>query len=172
MLLLLFPLLTLSSDSMLNPAFMEVGMDPDPGPTLDTAYVPGTPGADWTEEEIESTRLRILQAIHPDWQVQTDMYGSVIWRTAVKITENKVMRLVFHDCMRYTDGTGGCDGCLNWHGMGEEAPSPFKTETFYTYAPVNFTDNNGLEDTVKALELIYTTIDWPLQVRSNKLLYN
>ena len=70
MLLLLFPLLTLSSDSMLNPAFMEVGMDPDPGPTLDTAYVPGTPGADWTEEEIESTRLRILQAIHHDWGVR------------------------------------------------------------------------------------------------------
>ena len=37
---------------------------PDPGPALDTAYVPGTPGAAWTEAEIESTRLRILQAIH------------------------------------------------------------------------------------------------------------
>ena len=24
----------------------------------------------------------------------------------------------FHDCIRYTDGQGGCDGCLNWHGVG------------------------------------------------------
>ena len=24
------------------------------------------------------------------------------------------MRLVFHDCMRYQDGTGGCDGCINF----------------------------------------------------------
>ena len=30
----------------------------------------------------------------------------------------KVLRLSFHDCIRYEDGTGGCDGCLNWHGVG------------------------------------------------------
>ena len=24
----------------------------------------------------------------------------------------------FHDCVRYTEGGGGCDGCLNWHGVG------------------------------------------------------
>ena len=24
----------------------------------------------------------------------------------------------FHDCIRYADGEGGCDGCLNWHGVG------------------------------------------------------
>ena len=32
-------------------------------------------------------------------------------------TENAIMRLVFHDCVRYTDGTGGCDGCLDWAEM-------------------------------------------------------
>ena len=50
-------------------------MAPDPYPALDTAYVPGNPGAAWTEEEIESTRFMILQAIHPDWSVQREMYG-------------------------------------------------------------------------------------------------
>ena len=30
----------------------------------------------------------------------------------------KVLRLTFHDCLKYDDGTGGCDGCLNWSGMG------------------------------------------------------
>ena len=34
------------------------------------------------------------------------------------------MRLVFHDCVRYTDGTGGCDGCLNWGGVGDPHPNP------------------------------------------------
>ena len=29
--------------------------EPDPGPSLDTVYVPGTPGAAWTVEEIQTT---------------------------------------------------------------------------------------------------------------------
>ena len=24
----------------------------------------------------------------------------------------------FHDCVRYKGKKGGCDGCLNWHGVG------------------------------------------------------
>ena len=36
-------------------------MSPDPGPELDTVYVPGSPGAAWSEAEIRSTRARILQ---------------------------------------------------------------------------------------------------------------
>ena len=30
----------------------------------------------------------------------------------------KIVRLAFHDCLKYEDGTGGCDGCLGWQGMG------------------------------------------------------
>ena len=60
---ILFPLLALSSASLLSPAYLTVDETPTSGPDLDTAYVPGTPGAAWTETEIESTRLRILQAI-------------------------------------------------------------------------------------------------------------
>ena len=33
-------------------------------------------------------------------------------------TAPKYLRLGFHDCVKYKDGTGGCDGCLNWHNMG------------------------------------------------------
>ena len=29
---------------------------PDPGPEMDTVYIPGTSGAPWTKEEIDSTR--------------------------------------------------------------------------------------------------------------------
>ena len=40
----------------------------------------------------------------------------------------------------------------------------------YAFDPVNVTDNNGLQDIVEKLELIYTTIDWPFQV-CNLLFY-
>ena len=98
--------------------YLTVDEEPDPGPSLDTVYVPGTPGAAWTVEEIQTTRERILQGINPDWEVQYNMTGIGAFLTpeTETVTENKIMRLVFHDCVRYTDGTGGCDGCLNWAG--------------------------------------------------------
>ena len=84
---------------------MTSDMSPDPGPSLDTVYVPGRPGADWTDAEVESTRYRILQAIHPDWGVQYDMFGgNKNGRDGV--TENRILRLVFHDCVKYTGSKG------------------------------------------------------------------
>jgi len=82
------------------------------------------------------------------------------------VTENRIMRLAFHDCVKYTDGTGGCDGCLNWKGVGADTPNPNVEEDFYNFSPVNATDNNGLEHLVEALEKIYTNIDWPFQEAS------
>ena len=40
---------------------MTYDMVPDPGPELDTVYIPGQPGAGWSEEEVTTTRFRILQ---------------------------------------------------------------------------------------------------------------
>ena len=73
------------------------------------------------------------------------------------------MRLVFHDCMRYTDGSGGCDGCINWKGVGKSGPSPHDTNDFYKTEPFEKTDNNGMDQIAEKLELIYTTVDWPFQ---------
>ena len=36
---------------------------------------------------------------------------------------SRLIQLAFHDCLRYEDGTGGCDGCLNWDGVGWTPPS-------------------------------------------------
>ena len=109
----LLALCLLSSVHVRGEDYLTWEEEPDPGPSLDTVYVPGTPGAAWTGEEIERTRERILQAIHPDWETQYNMTGNGPF-TGTQVTENKIMRLAFHDCVRYTDGTGGCDGCLNW----------------------------------------------------------
>ena len=55
--------------------------------------------------------------------------------------ERKMLRLAFHDCVPYEDGTGGCDGCLNLDKDLEH--------------------NNGLQFTVAVLEKLYTEVDFP-----------
>ena len=49
--------------------------------------------------------------ITPIWQEQFDMG---IWSSpqGVTVNENKLLRLVFHDCIPYEDGTGG-QSCQN-----------------------------------------------------------
>ena len=64
----------------------------------------------------------------------------------------------FHDCLKYKDGSGGCDGCLNWEGVGVrfgDGTNKFKFED------VGETNNNGLRYTVEVLEHIYTNASFP-----------
>lgn len=68
--------------------------------------------------------------------------------------------------MRYTDGSGGCDGCLNWDGVGNQMPNPNDGDDMYNFETFDETDNNGLDQIAEKLELIYTTIDWPFQTPS------
>jgi len=141
-------------------------MTPSPGPVTNMTYQSGMPGGQWTDDEVKATRLRILQMIHPNWDVkkaQGTWNGLGVKTEKGQTTENTLMRLVFHDCMRYTDGTGGCDGCLNWKGVGKSGPSPHDKNDYYKTEPFTETDNNGMDQIAANLELIYTTIDWPFQ---------
>jgi len=153
--------------------YMTTDDTPTAGPEMpDTVYVPGTPGAPWTDQEVASTRKRILMMIFPDWTVKYNMgiankrLGSNDENTPGQCTENILMRLIAHDCFPYADGTGGCDGCLNWHGMYEETPNPNDPTHFYQFDPVNATDNKGLDGVAEKLEIIYSTIDWPFKKAS------
>ena len=56
-------------------------------------------------------------------------------------SERKALRLVFHDCTKYKDGTGGCDGCLNFDENKDE--------------------NLGLEFSAGILEKLYTDVNFP-----------
>ena len=149
-------------------AYMTSDMTPDPGPEMSTVYQAGSPGAAWSPEEVETTRQRVLQMIHPDWSVKMSMgvadqkLGRNQDGGPGEVTENVLMRLVFHDCIPYADGTGGCDGCLNWGGMDSETPNPNDEAHKYKFDPINATDNKGLDGAAKFLEVIYTTLDWPL----------
>ena len=37
-------------------------------------------------------------------------FGNKFMAGVGDMTEAKILRLVFHDCAKYKDGTGGCDG--------------------------------------------------------------
>merc|ERR1711892_50472 len=142
-------------------------MTPIPGPIGDAPYIPGTPGSQWTNEEVLSTRLRVLQMIHPSWTIRKHQgtWNGVGGQTSMgQVTENTLMRLAFHDCVLNVDGTGGCDGCMDWKNMNKIGPSANgPKEEQYTYEPVIETDNNGMDQITAKLELIYSTIDWPFQ---------
>jgi len=144
-----------------------------------TRYKAGDPGGEWTAEEVEITRRRIRMMITPDWSVKRAMglAKSVLGKNndnTTPPTENLLMRLAFHDCIPYQGGkisggkgasADGCDGCLNWKGMDWERMKSDAEEKRFTYPAANFTttSNQGLGRTAQFLELIYTTIDWPLQ---------
>ena len=78
-----------------------------------------------------------------------------------------LIQLAFHDCLRYEDGTGGCDGCLNWAGVGYRSPfaaagiQKDKPELVDAWPKPTKTNNNKLQLSARTLELIYTMTDWP-----------
>ena len=57
------------------------------------------------------------------------------------------------------DGTGGCDGCLDWTGMDTN----FDNVTQRIYEDVKETNNNALRPTVEMLEALYTVPDFLTQ---------
>ena len=88
----------MSSDIIPNPG------DHSPG----TVYKAGLPGANWSPEEIESTRQRIIGAITPLWpEKQTLGTGNGLGtnKDIGETTENVLMRLIFHDCIPYLNGS-------------------------------------------------------------------
>ena len=79
---------------------------------------------------------------------------------------SKFIRLAFHDCVKNIDSegnhVGGCDGCLNYDGMGHWMPEAWNpTRPVYKYKIPTHGSNNDLQFVVKALELVYTNASWP-----------
>ena len=64
-------------------------------------------------------------------------------------TARKALRLTFHDCIPYADGSGGCDGCLN-------------LET-------NLKGNHGLQVSAAVLEKIYREKDFMKKGKDGRL---
>ena len=102
-------------------------------------------GKDLSVSALKSTGL-------PDETSNETLYH---WRTFHNAP--KLLRLAFHDCVKYEDGSGGCDGCLNWSGMG----TFFEDVKDQRYNDVSVGDNNGLRPTVEVMEAVYTVPNFP-----------
>ena len=83
-----------------------------------------------------------------------------------------LIQLAFHDCLKYEDGTGGCDGCINWKGVGYRSPRDHlrkrkkHPEWIGAWPKDKKTTNNKLQLSARSLELIYTLTNWPPGARS------
>ena len=128
---------------------------PITAPYMDTCR--GTPYPKWKDWDISKANL----------SADTVMYMEQ--RSAfqdIRPATGKLIRLAFHDCVKNIDPVtnkkiGGCDGCLNWKGVGFRFKSSANDEIPFSYDTPKHQDNNGLEYTVKALELVYTNPAWP-----------
>ena len=74
-------------------------------------YIPGTPGGPWTEEELITVRSKLYAIFgNGGYEAVKQLYGGVNpganWMDVPNAP--KMLRLGFHDCLKYTDGTGGC----------------------------------------------------------------
>ena len=119
-------------------------------------YVPGTPGALWTQEEalIVKAKLYAIFHKHGGHYALKQMYDDykMDFQSVDVPDVAKVLRLGFHGCLKYQDGSGGCNGCLNWDGVGKRVQEKF----FQFHLPnATNTNNNGLGYTVELLERIY-----------------
>ena len=82
------------------------------GPAFPSRYIPGTPGGRWSKEDIHALRDRINKVIDPreDRNSYLSGLGKGAGHQNKPVSEVAMLRLAFHDCLTYTDGTGGCDG--------------------------------------------------------------
>lgn len=129
-----------------------------------TEYVPGTPGAPWTRNEVlvvKAKLWRLMSAVEWSTEGVNVCYElgkfECKWNHIERVAP-KLIRLAFHDCLRYTDGSGGCDGCLMWDGI--EVRSHDLQFPIAWNASRN--RNAGLEQVVWFLEEIYTNVSFPL----------
>ena len=78
-------------------------------------------------------------------------------------TASKFLRLGFHSCLKYQDGTGGCNGCLSNKNIGLDKRHNCTIHgASDNHSPnINQTDNAGLELTADILEEIFVNKDFP-----------
>jgi len=126
-----------------------------------TPYVPGQPGGAWTPKEIQIVKSKIKQVIDPEMRPDALQEMTSLKDTSWtdEISAPKLLRLLFHDCMLYTDGSGGCDGCIYWGEIGERFTEQSKTQ--FSLPRFNRGNNSGLGPTVEVMEEIYTNPDFP-----------
>ena len=137
--------------------------------TLSSPLVLSSPGLPWTQEETLIVRAKLEVVFNSRAGVAREYLklhpelGLSRWPEAKSLPNApKMLRLGFHGCLKYTDGTGGCNGCLNNHNMGLDNRHNCTRGQDNTMLPNSIrTDNAGLEMTADILEEIFTNPSFP-----------
>ena len=132
------------------------------------SVVLSNPGAPWSEEEALIVKAKLYAITNQPQKVSNEYLalhpelGLDTWPEKKSFpSAAKFLRLGFHQCLKFSDGTGGCNGCLNNHGMGLENRHTCKDEKRQDLPDQVQTDNAGLEHTADVLEEIFTNKDFP-----------
>ena len=71
-------------------------------------YVPGTPGAPWSEEEMSIVKAKLYSIFNRGggWKALKQIYGeNKGWDWTDEPNAAKMLRLGFHDCVKYVPNT-------------------------------------------------------------------
>ena len=132
-----------------------------------------SPGAAWTEQETLIVKAKLYAilgeyghggtVVNEYLQLHPEL-GYSHWPEFESMpTAAKFLRLGFHSCLKYPDGTGGCNGCLSNKNIGLENRHncTIHGDSVNNMPNINQTDNAGLELTADVLEEIYVNKDFP-----------
>ena len=161
--------------------------------TISIGLANADPGASWTEEEAVIIKAKLYAVINAPIVVSKEYLslhpeiGFKRWPEGKSMpSAAKLVRLGFHQCLKFSDGSGGCNGCLNNHGMIlQNRYSSFFLDSHvivgiglenrhkcalggaanltdkYTLPNAVKTDNAVLEHTADILEEIFTNASFP-----------
>jgi len=134
--------------------------------TTTSIYIPGEKGAKWTLSEVLAVKAKLWRIfsinqaheiyahLHPEEEVVNNDWTTYLFRPATKM-----LQLGFHMCFPFKDGTGGCNGCLDWEGIGLRYGDT--GNTFSIDENSTLSKHNGLKPAVQLLEAIYTDVSFP-----------
>ena len=136
---------------------------------LSSPLVLSSPGLPWTQEETLIVKAKLEVVFQRRADVAKEYFklhpelGLSRWPEGKSLPNApKMLRLGFHGCLKYSDGTGGCNGCLNNHNMGLDKRHNCTRGQDNTMLPNSIrTDNAGLEMTADILEEIFTNPSFP-----------
>ena len=130
-----------------------------------------SPGQPWTTEETLVVKAKLVELLARRGGVAKEFlklhpeFGVSVWPEPKSLPNAaKMLRLGFHGCLKFSDGTGGCNGCLNNHNLGLEHRHNCSqgAHAHNSMLPNSVkTDNSGLELTADILEEIFTNPDFP-----------
>ena len=84
-----------------------------------------SPGLPWTTEETLIVKAKLTEVLDRTSSVVKEYLklhpelGLSTWPETKSLPNAaKMLRLGFHGCLKFSDGTGGCNGCLNNQHLG------------------------------------------------------